>query len=375
MSGDDFGASRTAGSTTRRAGVAVDSKDNVYVFNRSDHPVIVLDRDGNFLRSWGEGAFHTPHGAATGVDDSVFLIDAGDHTVRKFSLDGKLLMTLGEAGNPAGRLSGDPFYGPTHVAVHPGNGHVYVSDGYSNARVHEFDPDGGLIKSWGRSGTDPGEFNTVHNIAVDGDGWVYVADRENHRIQVFDSAGRYETQWGNLAMASCLCMDQSQPVLYVGEFFAGIGGKRGRVGNWTGQRLGPRVTVMSTGGEIPGPGWAEDPAGPEAGRFYAPHGIAVDSRGDLYVGDVSISAFGGTKGITGGLRSSRSSSASAPDRLSIGPGPPHNRRSRAEPALVKTGAGIHGGSGDGFPVSTGTTGGGRRVVPPPSSSLPRGREG
>ena len=125
--------------------------DNVYVFNRSDHPVIVLDRDGNFLRSWGEGVFTTPHGAATGVDDSIFLIDAGDHTVRKFSLDGKLLMTLGEAGKPSGRMSGDPFFGPTHVAVHPGNGHVYVSDGYSNARVHEFNPDGGLVKSWGRS--------------------------------------------------------------------------------------------------------------------------------------------------------------------------------------------------------------------------------
>ena len=302
MSGDDFGALPDGWEYHETGGVAVDSKDNVYVFNRSDHPVIVLDRDGNFLRSWGEGAFHTPHGAATGVDDSVFLIDAGDHTVRKFSLDGKLLMTLGEAGKPTGRLSGDPFYGPTHVAVHPGNGHVYVSDGYSNARVHEFDPDGGLIKSWGRSGTDPGEFNTVHNIVVDADSWVYVADRENHRIQVFDSAGRYETQWGNLAMASCLCMDQSQPVLYVGEFFAGIGENPNGVGNWTGQRLGPRVTVMSTSGEILAR-VGEDPAGPEAGRFYAPHGIAVDSRGDLYVGDVSISAFGGAKGITGGLRS------------------------------------------------------------------------
>ena len=97
----------------------------------------------------------------------LFLIDAGDHTVRKFNLDGKLSMTLGEAGKPAVRLSGDPFYGPTHVAVRPRNGYVYVSDGYSNARVHEFDPDGGLVKSWGRSGTDPGEFNTVHNIAVD----------------------------------------------------------------------------------------------------------------------------------------------------------------------------------------------------------------
>ena len=141
----------------------------------------------------------------------------------------------------------------------------------------------------------------MHNIAVDGDGRVYVADRENHRIQVFDSDGGFEAQWGNLAMASCLSLDQSEPVLYVGEFFAGIGENPGGVGNWTGKRLGPRVTVMSAKGDILAR-VGEDPAGPEAGRFYAPHGIAVDSRGDLYVGDVSVSAFGGAKG-TSGLRS------------------------------------------------------------------------
>jgi outer membrane protein assembly factor BamB len=302
LSGQDYGVLPDGWEYKETGGVAVDSNDNVYVYNRSDHPIIVLDRDGNFLRSWGEDMFKTPHGAATGVDDSVFLIDAGDHTVRKFSLEGKLLMTLGEAGKPSGRLRGDPFHGPTHVAVHPGNGHVYVSDGYSNARVHEFTPDGGLVKSWGRSGTDPGEFNTVHNIAIDTDGWLYVADRENHRVQVFDSNGRFETQWGNMAMASCLCMDQTDPVLYVGEFFAGIAQNASGVGNWTGKRLGPRVTVMSTSGEVLAR-VGDQPTGPEPGRFYAPHGIAVDSRGDLYVGDVSVSAYGIPQGITGSLRS------------------------------------------------------------------------
>jgi hypothetical protein len=302
LAGGDYGALPDGWGYHETGGVAVDSSDNVYVFNRSDHPVIVLDREGNFLRSWGEGVFSVPHGAAAGLDDSIFLIDAGDHTVRKYGLEGTLLLTLGDAGKPSGRMSGDPFFGPTHVAVHPGNGHIYVSDGYSNARVHEFDPGGGLVKSWGRSGTDPAEFNTVHNRAIDRDGWVYVADRENHRIQVFDSDGNYETQWNNLAMASCVCVDRANPILYLGEFFAGIGQNPGGVGNWTGQRLGPRVTVLSTAGEVLAR-VGEDPAGPEEGRFYAPHGIAVDSRGDLYVGDVSVSAYGMPRGIKGGLRS------------------------------------------------------------------------
>src|ERR1035438_847988 len=78
------------------------------------------------------------------------------------------------------------------------NGDIYVSDGYGNARVHRYSPDGRLLLSWGGSGTDPGEFNIAHNITCDADGWVYVADRENHRIQVFDGNGKYETQWNNL---------------------------------------------------------------------------------------------------------------------------------------------------------------------------------
>lgn len=301
-SSDDYGLLPDGWKYEETAGVAVDSNDNVYVYNRSEHPVIVLNRDGKFLRSWGEGLFDVPHGAAIGVDDSIFLIDAGDHTVRKFNLDGKLLMTLGQAGKPSGRLSGDPFYGPTHVALNPGNGHIYVADGYSNARVHEFTPDGSLVNSWGRSGTDPGEFNTVHNIDIDGDGWIYVADRENHRVQVFDNRGRFETQWINLAMASCLCIDLKDPIVYVGEFFAGISKNPAGVGNWTGNRLGPRVTVLTTSGEILARVGSE-PAGPESGRFYAPHGIAVDSHGDLYVGDVSVSAYGKPQGIPGPLRS------------------------------------------------------------------------
>lgn len=276
------------------AGVAVDANDAVYVYNRDEHPVIVFDKNGKFLRSWGEGVFGNPHGIATGPDETIFCIDAGDHTVRKFSNDGKLLMTLGTPNKPAERLSGKPFRNPTHVAVDWSTGEFYVSDGYSNASVHKYDPDGNHLLSWGQSGTGPGEFNTVHNVATDKDGLVYIADRENHRVQVFASDGRYITQWGNLAMASCIDIERTgDEIVYVGEFFAGIRENPAGMGNWTGQRLGPRVTILDKGGNIL-TRVGDMPVGEAAGQFIAPHGIAVDSHGDVYVAEVSYSVLGGT---------------------------------------------------------------------------------
>ena len=118
-----------------------------------------------------------------------------------------MLFTLGVPGKPAPFMSGDPFHRCTHVALDPRTGEFYVSDGYCNARVHKYTPGGRLLFSWGESGTDPGQFNIVHNIATDREGWVYVADRENHRIQVFDPHGRFETQWVNMARPSGLYID------------------------------------------------------------------------------------------------------------------------------------------------------------------------
>ncbi|MGH7112948.1 MAG: peptidyl-alpha-hydroxyglycine alpha-amidating lyase family protein, partial [Stellaceae bacterium] len=177
--------------------VGVDGKDNVYVFNRGEHPVMVFDRDGKFLRSWGEGQYPRAHGVHMGPDDSIYLTDDGGHFVRKCSLDGKVLLELGVPGEPKPYMSGEPFHRCTHTALSP-KGDIYVSDGYGNAKVHKYSPDGKLLMSWGGPGTNPGEFNIVHNICTDADGWVYVADRENHRIQVFDGNGKYETQWNNL---------------------------------------------------------------------------------------------------------------------------------------------------------------------------------
>jgi hypothetical protein len=179
------------------ASVAVDSKDRVYVFNRGAHPMVVLDRAGNFITSWGEGLFSRAHGLHIDADDNLYCTDDGDHTVRKCSTDGKVLLTIGIPNKPAPFMSGEPFHRCTHTALSP-KGEIYVSDGYGNACVHKYTPDGRLLKTWGEPGTDPGQFNIVHNIATDADGFVYVADRENHRVQVFDGNGKYETQWNNL---------------------------------------------------------------------------------------------------------------------------------------------------------------------------------
>jgi len=263
------------------AAVGVDSSGNVYVFNRGEHPMIIFDRDGNFLRSWGEGMYPRAHGITMGPDDTIFCTDDGDHTVRKCNLDGKVLFTLGISGKPAPFMSGDPFNRCTHVAIDPANGDFYVSDGYGNSRVHKYSPDGKLLFSWGEPGTDPGQFNIAHNIATDKDGWVYVADRENHRIQVFDRKGKFETQWVNMARPCGLYIDQTgDQTVYVGELGVAISANSQASG------LGPRITIMDVGGNTLAR-LGGLPEGEEPGRFIAPHGVCIDDRGDMYVAEVS----------------------------------------------------------------------------------------
>ncbi len=201
------------------AAVGVDGHDNVYAFNRGKHPMCVFDRDGNFLRSWGEGTFVRPHGVHMAPGDTIWLTDDGDHTVRQCTLDGKVLLTIGIPGEPKPYMSGEPFHRCTHTALSPQADYLYISDGYGNSRVHKYTPDGKRVMSWGEPGTDPGQFNIAHNICCDPDGWVYVADRENHRVQVFDGNGKYEAQWNNMHRPSGLYMESGTktPRFFIGE--------------------------------------------------------------------------------------------------------------------------------------------------------------
>ncbi len=269
------------------SGVGVDRRDRVFVFSRGAHPVIIFDRDGRFQGSWGEGVFTRPHAVTMGPDDTIYLTDDGDHTVRKCTLDGTVLLTIGVPGAPAPLRSGLPFNRCTHVAVAQ-DGSLYISDGYGNSRIHKFSPDGKHLFSWGEPGTDPGQFNLPHNIGIDREGYLYVADRENHRVQVFDPKGAFETQWNNLYRPCGLFIDRRDPRgerVYVGELgpslpvSTGVPNLGARVGVYTlrNQRL------ARLGDRLPGT---------EPGRFVAPHSIAVDSRGDVYVGEVSWTMYG-----------------------------------------------------------------------------------
>jgi DNA-binding beta-propeller fold protein YncE len=284
---DDWARLPAGWSFREVSGVGVDRQDRVYVFCRGEHPLIVFDREGNFLGSWGEGVFTRPHAVTMGPDELIYLTDDGDHTVRKCSLEGRVLMTIGVPGKPAAARSGQPFNRCTHLAV-ASDGSLFISDGYGNSRIHKYSPDGRHLLSWGEPGTDPGQFNLPHNICIDRAGRVYVADRENHRIQVFDQQGRFVEQWNNLYRPCGLYIDARDPAgerVYVGELGPSLPVSQG-VAN-----LGARVGVYEAGGRLlsrlgdPFPGTA-------AHQFLAPHAIGVDSYGDVYVGEVSWTMYG-----------------------------------------------------------------------------------
>lgn len=284
------------------AGVATDSRDRVYVFTRGEHPVIVFDRNGKFLTSWGEGLFVRPHGITIGPDDAVYCTDDMDHTVRKFTPEGKLLLTLGTRGRCSEtgivgndyrtiKRGGPPFNLPTNVALAK-NGDLFVTDGYGNARVHRFAPDGRLLFSWGEPGSGPGQFNLPHGIAVDRDDTVYVADRENSRVQVFSPKGEFLGQWTDVVRPMQVLVDARDNV-----FVAEVGFRAGLY-PWTAPPdplVGARVSVFTRDGKLLAR-WGEGDRPCAVGNFFAPHDICGDSRGDLYVGEVVMSA-GGRKGL------------------------------------------------------------------------------
>ena len=276
------------------AGVAVDLEDHVFLICRGDHPIIMYDERGKFLGSWGEGDFtYRTHGITIGPDNSVFCTDDGNHTIRKFTPSGKLLMTLGTMNTPSdtgydgkdtktATRPGAPFNRPTNIAVAP-SGDLYVSDGYGNCRVHQFSPSGQLKRSWGVAGQGPGQFFLPHGIAVGADGRVYVCDRENDRIQIFSPDGEYLSEWTDTRRPTHIVFD-AQGRAYVSELWWQPGQTSLRYGPAGDNRSG-RVSVYDRDGHVIARWGGPDPTA--AGSFAAPHGLAVDSRRDVYVSEVT----------------------------------------------------------------------------------------
>ncbi len=269
-------------------GISIDAQDHVFVLNRSaEHPVMVFDREGNFLTSWGKGLFKRAHGSGIGPDGAIYCTDDKNHTVRKFSQEGKVLMTLGNEDQPSDTgysaeyldffwslntitRGGPPFNRPTGVSVTE-SGTIYVADGYGNARVHKFTPDGKLLLSWGGPGYGPGEFRLPHDVFVDKQERVWIPDRENSRIQIFDSNGKFLDQWENVFRPTDVFIDD-EGIVYVSE-------------------LCLRFSIFSPEGELLAR-WATRPGeNLENAVFIAPHTVALDSHGDIYVGEVSWTSY------------------------------------------------------------------------------------
>jgi DNA-binding beta-propeller fold protein YncE len=255
------------------AAVAVDSQDRVYCFNRApDHPIVIFDRDGNYLSSWGVGLFAFAHAILIDDDDNVWLVDRDNGQVLKFTPTGELLMTIGTKGyrsdtgvDPQDFSSkayqqvthgGEPFNLPTDIALTP-TGEMFITDGYGNARVHKFAADGTYLFSWGEPGTGPGEFNMPHGVWIDRTGRVLVCDRENDRVQIFSQTGEFLTAWPTRLIGPAMTYVDNEDIVYVPEHNGGM------------------VSILTLEGERLAQ-WG-DP------RYRSCHGLWGDSHGDLYV--------------------------------------------------------------------------------------------
>lgn len=236
--------------------VAVDSRDHVYVYQRARVPVLVFDADGYFLRGFGEGRLLDAHGIYIAADDHVYVCNRDEHEVLKLTPEGKVVLVLGRRGHPALQA---PFNHPADVAVAP-NGDIYVADGYGNAAVHRFDATGRHLASWGTPGAGPGQFSTPHAIWVDRSGRVLVADRENNRVQVFGFEGDVLAEWRDLYHPMDIYVDPRGTVYVTDQT--------------------PRLSVYSPEGRL------LSRARPVT---IGAHGVWGDSRGDLYLAEVTPS--------------------------------------------------------------------------------------
>ncbi len=250
--------------------VAFDSKGHLFVLSRGAQPLTEFDENGKFIRAFGDGLFTRSHGLRIDKDGNIWATDVGAHTVMKLSPQGQVLLTLGtkgKAGEWNEAAQSRLFNEPNDIAI-AANGDLFITQGHTpgagkgDPRVLKFDKNGNFIKTWGGKGTDAGKFDVAHGIAIDAKGLLWVTDRENQRIQIFDQDGKYirELKYAGLPCA----LDIGSQYIYMVNGFAG------------------QVLRMDLEGKVLA---AVGKAGQGVGEFGEAHFVAVSPKGEIYVAD------------------------------------------------------------------------------------------
>jgi len=259
-------------------GVTVDAQDRIYIFTRNHPPVQVYGSDGKLVRTFDSETIKSAHFIRIDHQGHVWIADIGTHTVQKYTPEGKLLLTLGTVGESG--CDETHLAGPTDMAVLP-SGDVFVSDGYGNRRVVHFDREGKFVKQWGEEGTEPGRFALVHAIAADSKGRLYVADRENSRVQVFAQDGKLLGVWKDTITPWGIFVTPKDAIWICGSSPAKPGEKVVPPPDEIVMKLSPAGKILERH-VMP---QTEQPPG-KPGEVNWVHGIAVDSKGNLYLGDI-----------------------------------------------------------------------------------------
>jgi|SRR5664279_432747 len=277
-------------SLSQPGGIGIDTSQNIFVFHRpgrrwklleeefpdsliSSNTILMIDRNsGKIKNSWGANLFIMPHGLTVDGHNNVWVTDVGLHQVFKFSHEGLLLMKLGVAKIPGNDSL--HFNRPTDVAVAQ-DGSFYVSDGYRNSRVIKFSKDGKYLFEWGRKGDKPGEFHIPHAIDLDARGNVYVADRENNRIQEFDAEGRFIKEWKNNSLDKLysVAINQKNQHVFAADYLIVMDViiKGSNIVQF--DQDGHVISEFGRVGSYMGP----------TCRY---HDLAIDNEGSIYVGDI-----------------------------------------------------------------------------------------
>lgn len=251
---------------------------------RSEPPILVFDKTGRLLRSFGQGLFNFPHGGTVDAEGNLWMTDARGgngigHQALKLSPTGQVLMTLGTKG-----VSGSGpahFDQPTDVVIAP-NGDLFVTDSHrdgKNNRVVHFTKDGRFVKEWGTKGSGPGQFSEPHTIAIDSRGRLFVGDRENNRIQLFDQSGRFLEEWRQFGRPSGIVITKDDTI-YVAD--SESGGRDTGAHELPGIKKGIRIGSAKTGAVT---AFIEDME-PLAVEHAGAEGVGVDAEGNVYGGVV-----------------------------------------------------------------------------------------